>query len=125
MNAWCSLNSQIEFSEADGLAFKIMYEPYINLYQMMILSDDPDREESFHTGPFRIIEYFMQNWDREVSASELESFFHIDLRNTSRSSIYRHLDLLKHKGIIMNNSPTWSLAPLYRGYFERYKENWT
>lgn len=125
MNAWCQLNSQEQFTSSDGLAFKVLYEPYINLYQMMILSHDPDSEESFHTGPFRIIEYFMQNWEREVRASELESFFHIDLRSTSQSSIYRHLDLLKHKGIITNNSPTWSLSPKYKNFFESYRENWT
>jgi hypothetical protein len=129
MNAWCSLNGGVQFTEADGLAFKVLYGPYLELYNMMILSSDPDREESFHTGPFRIIEYFTNRWNDEVTIYDLEKHFHMsnseELRDVSQSSLYRHLRLLKGKGIIMNNSPTWSLAPKYRDYFERYKENWS
>jgi hypothetical protein len=129
MNAWCQLNGGVQFEEKDGYAFKTIYWPYLELYNAMILSSDPDREESFHTGPFRIIEYFMTHWKDDVTINDLEKHFHIassdDLHDLSQSTMYRHLRLLRHKGIIKNNSPTWSLAPRWRDYFERYKENWS
>lgn len=129
MNAWCQLNGGLQFTETDGLVFRTLYWPFLEMYPMMILSSDPDREESFHTGPFRIIEYFMQHWNDEVSIHDLEKHFHMatseDLHQVSQSSLYRHLSLLKGKGIITNNSPTWSLASDYRSYFERYRSNWS
>jgi hypothetical protein len=129
MNAWCQLNNIPFFREQDGLAFKVLYAPYLELWTNMIISTDPDREESFHTGPFRIIEYMMEHWNEEVHINQLENHFHIattpDIAQYSDSTMYRHLRMLESKGLIHRNSPTYSLAPKYRNYFETYKENWS
>jgi len=130
MNAWCTLNDKDVFTDIDASAFSILYGPYLSLYPLMIYTSDPDREESFHTGPFRIVEYFMNHFDeQEITAQQLADSFHLaqsdDLVYLSSSSMYRHLNLLKHKKILTNNSPTWSLSPQYRDYFENYRKNWT
>ena len=129
MNAWCAINNKLIFEEVDGLAFNALYGIYLELYPMMIISTDPDREESFHTGPFRIIEYFMNHYNEDVTMKQLEQHFHIpvtdELHYLSVSSVYRHLQVLRSKDIIRNNSPTWSLSPKYRNYFETYRENWS
>lgn len=130
MNAWCMLNNKSEFTNTDASAFNVLYEPYLSLYPLMIFSSDPDREESFHTGPFRIIEYFMSHFDQqEIGLGDLIDAFHLSVQDNmieiSTSSLHRHLALLKHKGILTNNSPTWSLSPKYRNFFESYKRNWS
>ena len=128
-DAWCKLNFHETFTETDALAFRTLYQIYLDLFPLMIYSTDPDREEQFHTGPFRIFEYFMNHFNQTVTVHEIERAFHMiqseqDMQQLSERTIYRHLRTLEHHGIIQKNSPNYSLSNHYVNYFENYKENW-
>lgn len=126
--AWCKLNNQETFSDNDANAFRMLYYPYLELFPLMIKVTDPDQEDSFYTGPFRILEYFMRRFGHEVTVHQLERAFHMvetdEMKQLSERTIYRHLKVLEIKGIVQSNSPTYSLAPYYQNYFDNYRSNW-
>lgn len=122
--AWCKLNNKLIFTTTDALAFKALYGIYLDLYPLMISAYDPDREESFHTGPFRILEYFMNHFGEEIDVHQLEYGFHMSNTDESARTIYRHLNILEHHNIIKSNSPTYSLSDKYQNYFDNYRSNW-
>jgi hypothetical protein len=128
-DAWCKLNFKKEFDTTDASAFRALYWPYLDLFNSMVYSTDPDREEMFHTGPFRIFEYFMDHFGKDITVHQLERAFHMvstdqELQQLSERTIYRHLKVLTHHGLISQNSPTYSLSKPYQQFFENYKENW-
>jgi hypothetical protein len=125
--AWCRLNNQDSFSDIDAYAFRALYSPYLSLFPLMIKVTDPDNEDSFYTGPFRILEYMMDHFYEPKTIHQIERAFHMveDETNMSERTIYRHMKVLESKNIIKQNSPTYSLSPYYQNYFENYKKNWS
>ncbi len=130
--AWCKINNQDNFTDIDAMAFHNMYEPYLSLFPLMIRVTDPDQEDSFYTGPFRILEYFMRHFNENVSVQQLERAFHMtqedELKQLSQRTIYRHLKVLTSKDIIEAHNPDWShytLSKTWLDFFENYRENWT
>lgn len=130
--AWCKLNNKEQFTDIDAIAFSNLYSPYLDLYPLMIRVIDPDQEESFYTGPFRILEYFMRNYGEAVSVHQIERAFHMGIidedKQLSQRTIYRHLKVLEHQGIIIRHNPDYShysLGKHWTEYFDNYKENWT
>ncbi len=126
--AWCRLNDKSEFTEVDAIQFSALYSIYLELFPLMIKSVDPDQEESFYTGPFRIIEHFMKHYGETQTVQDLEDAFHMvsidEEKKMSERTIYRHLRVLEHKGIVIKNSPNYILSPRYTKYFDNYRENW-
>ncbi len=126
--AWCRMNERDYFTDVDAIQFSALYSVYLELYPLMIKSVDPDQEESFYTGPFRIIEHFMKHFGESQTVQDVEDAFHMvnidEEKKMSERTIYRHLRVLESKGIISRNSPDYSLSPRYTKYFDNYRENW-
>lgn len=126
--SWCRLNDQETFTDVDALCFRSMFEPYLSLYPLMIKVVDPDQEESFYTGPFRILEYFMRHYGKKITVHEVERAFHMvdtdDSKQMSERTIYRHLQVLERHGLVVRNSPDYDLSPYLHNFFDNYKENW-
>jgi len=132
MRAWNLYNNQFDFTETDALAFHAMFSPYLELYPILIKGVDPDQEESFYTGAFRTLEFFMQNYPSSIHVSEITNHFHMVDPNLdehwSERTIYRHLKVLEKKGVIEASNPhygKYALAKRYYNFFETYRENWT
>lgn len=127
--AWCRLNEKETFTDIDGIIFRQMYEPYLTLYPLMIKVVDPDQEESFYTGPFRIIEHFMRHFGEKQTVQNIEDAFHMvsvdDEKSMSDRTVYRHLRVLESKGLIVKNSPDYILSKKYTDFFENYRSNWS
>lgn len=128
MEAWARLNDKDDFTDIDALAFRQFYAPYLELYPLMIKVVDPDQEESFYTGPFRVLEHFMRKYPESLTMQDLEEAFHMvsvdDEKTMSDRTIYRHLRVLESKNIVTRNSPDYKLAPRYSKFFEKYRESW-
>jgi len=94
---------------------------------LMIKVTDPDNEDSFYTGPFRILEYMMDHFGESKTIHQIERAFHMveDETNMSERTIYRHMKVLESKGILKSNSPQYSISDYYMKYFENYKRNWS
>lgn len=125
--AWCRVNDLVYFGEVEAIQFSALYSIYLELYPLMIKSVDPDQEESFYTGPFRIIEHFMKHFGTSQTVQNVEDAFHMvsidEEKKMSERTIYRHLRVLESKGILVKNSPDYTLSPRYTRYFENYREN--
>jgi hypothetical protein len=128
--SWCWINGIERFTDVEEMQFYSMFNTYLEMYPSLIRGYDPDRDASFYTGAFRTLEFMLEkpNFDKGyVEVNDLVKHFKMespDMAN-SQATIYRHLQLLKHKGLVKNNSPTWSLSKDIQSFFERYKEMWT
>lgn len=132
MKAWNLYNDQQEFTEVDAMSFYALFSPYLELYPILIKGVDPDQEESFYTGAFRTLEFFMQNYPHSVHVSEIVDHFHMVDPNVdehwSERTIYRHINVLEKRKIIDGSNPhygKYSLSRRYSDFFDTYRENWT
>lgn len=132
MRAWNLFNDQTEFTETDALAFHAMFSPYLELYPILIKGVDPDQEESFYTGAFRTLEFFMEQYPSSVHVGEIVDHFHMIDPNVdehwSERTIYRHINVLEKRHIIEPSNPhygKYALSRRYFNFFENYRENWT
>ena len=128
--AWCWINGNERFTDVDEMQFYSMFNTYLELYPSLIRGYDPDRDPGFYTGAYRTLEFMLQkdNFDKGyVEVNDLVKNFHMEAPDigNSQSTIYRHLQLLKHKNLVKNNSPTWSISKDIQSFFERYREMWT
>lgn len=132
--AWCQMNGTDKFTDTDAMGFSALYYPYLELYPLMIRSFDPDKEETFYTGAFRILEYFTspEHYGRGVSIQEMVDVFHMnnpddESRRISQATIYRHMNILKYKGVVQQHNPEYGVYELskpYRDYFDNYRSLW-
>lgn len=132
MRAWNLFNDQTEFTETDALAFHAMFSPYLELYPILIKGVDPDQEESFYTGAFRTLEFFMEQYPSSVHIGDIVQHFHMIDPNVdehwSERTIYRHINVLEKRHIIDGSNPhygRYSLSKRYSNFFDNYRENWT
>jgi len=131
--AWCRLNDQEDFTNTDAIMLHAMYHHYLELYPLLIRSQDPDSEESFYTGAFRVLEYFMLHYTEDITAQQLCNAFHmLDIdgqdQQMSLRTMYRHLKILTKRGIVEPHNPDYShyiLSTEWRKFFENYKERWS
>lgn len=131
MRAWCIYNNQQEFTDVDATVFHTLFSPYLELYPVLIKGVDPDQEESFHTGAFRILEFFMERYPHSVHVKDITEHFHMIDPNQdehwSERTIYRHIRVLESRGIINGSNPhygQYQISKKYQSFFDTYRENW-
>jgi hypothetical protein len=128
--ASCKLNNTQQFTEQDAITFQSLFWPYLSAWPTFIHSTDPEREESFYTGPFRILESFMEYFPQPLSIRELQSIFHMINPGDSGSSyntIHRYLDVLIDRQLIGHANPEFGkfeLSPAMKDYFNTYRRLW-
>jgi hypothetical protein len=128
--AWCWIEGIDNFTDIQEMQFFSMFNNYLDMYPSLIRGFDPDRDASFYTGAFRILEFMLSKdifENGETTVKDLVTHFWMDGPDqaNSQATIYRHLTILKHKGLVKNNSPTWSISRDIHSFYERYKEMWT
>jgi len=128
--AWCKLNNTYQFTDADAVFFHELFWPYLGTWPVFIHGTDPDREETFYTGPFRMLERFMDQYPLPLSIADLQKTFHminIGDSGASYNTLKRHLDILIDRHMIQPANPEYGKYELDQNltnYFENYKRAW-
>jgi hypothetical protein len=130
--AWCKLNGTEKFSDLDAIMFQDLFWPYLKAWPVFIHGTDPDREETFYTGPYRLLEIFMENYPNPLSMRDILEKFHMispDEKEMGYSlrNIYRHLEVLKARGQVEDANPEYGkyeLSKPLRDYWNLYRELW-
>lgn len=123
--AWCKIQGTRQFTDLDAILFYDLFWPYLKAWPTFIHGTDPDREETFHTGAFRVFEAFMENFPHPMSINQLQDKFHMDADSTK--TIGRHIQILLNKGLIQNANPEYGKYELHKGYidyFNNYRNAW-
>lgn len=128
--AWCKLTGQNEFTDIDAITFHSLFWPYLSAWPVFIHGTDPDREETFYTGPFRMLERFMEFFPSPLSIQDLQQHFHminVGDQGTSYNTLKRHLDVLINRNMVQPANPEYGKYELnhdIKTYFENYRKMW-